>query len=144
MARILIVEDDLPLRRVLTMRLVRQGHGVTEADGVATACEALQAVSTPFDVILLDINLPDGTGWDVLRGQEQGLEMAHSRVIVMTALRPTPGRLREFQPSALVLKPCPLATLLQLIDHQLARPGEPVPCDTVTQPQQERVRSRGR
>src|SRR5215469_13166638 len=70
-ARILIVEDELALRRVITLNLVRRGYTVAEADSVMTADDACALSAEPFDLILLDINLPDQTGWDVLRHLKQ-------------------------------------------------------------------------
>jgi DNA-binding response OmpR family regulator len=134
-ARILIVEDELALRRVITLNLARRGYTVAEADSVVTADEACAASEEPFDVILLDINLPDQTGWDVLRNlQECGpsapekslpthsdhhLYRSEPRVIVMTAVRPQQSRLEEFHPAAVLLKPFPIGALLQLIERVL-------------------------
>ena len=137
MARILVVEDELALRRVITLNLVRRGYTVAEADSVVTANEACQASSEPFDLILLDINLPDQTGWDVLRYLETCVpslpgnpgsitktspekhSQSRPRVIVITAVRPQQSRLDEFQPEAVLLKPFPIAALLQLIERVL-------------------------
>jgi PAS domain S-box-containing protein len=62
--RILVVDDDEPTRRVLTAALASLGHAVRTADSVASAADAVRA---SFDVLLCDIGLPDGTGYDVLR-----------------------------------------------------------------------------
>jgi DNA-binding response OmpR family regulator len=130
-ARILIVEDELALRRVITLNLVRRGHTVVEADSVFTANEACAVSSEPFDLILLDINLPDQTGWDVLRYLEEcgrsvpqgGIAGKPDRslppIIVMTAVPPKQSRLDEFQPAAVLLKPFPIAALLRLIERVL-------------------------
>jgi DNA-binding response OmpR family regulator len=142
-ARILVVEDELALRRVITLNLARRGYTVAEADSVVTANDACQASSEPFDLILLDINLPDQTGWDVLRylekcgppvaahpesdteGSPEELQPSRPRVIVITAVRPQQSRLDEFHPEAVLLKPFPIAALLQLIERVLKRvPGE--------------------
>src|SRR5690348_15053180 len=103
MTSVLIVEDEAPLRRILTLALARRGYTVAEADSVETTLEALKAFAVPFDVILLDINLPDGTGWDVLRYLRQRADATTSatlrqppRAIVMAAIRPTQRRLDEF------------------------------------------------
>src|SRR5512146_2072415 len=114
MASVLIVEDEEPLRHNLTLYLARRGHTVAEADSVETAIEALEAFAAPFDVILLDINLPDGTGWDVLRYLRERTDepMAQQpRVIVTTAVRPAQCRLDEFRPEGFLLKPFPMDSL---------------------------------
>ena len=62
--RILIVEDDPDTRRVLKRLLQGRGHQVETATGVAEAVEL--AHREPFDLLLADIGLPDGSGHDLL------------------------------------------------------------------------------
>lgn len=62
--RILIVDDDFHIRRLLTTTLARAGYDVTEA---ASARDALdQARADPPDAILLDLGLPDRNGLEIL------------------------------------------------------------------------------
>lgn len=134
MARILVVEDEAPLRRIIVLNLVRRGHTVIEAENVATAQEALLAFAFQFDLLLLDLNLPDHTGWDVLRSLERppddlrASQNEHSRppaVIVITAGHPARSRVEEFHPAAVLLKPFPIEALLRLIQRVLtAVPAE--------------------
>jgi len=60
-----VVEDHEDTRRVLSRALRRKGFGVTVAGGVESAVEQFEA-SHP-DLVICDIGLPDGTGWDVMR-----------------------------------------------------------------------------
>ena len=60
--RILLVEDDRRVGAVMTSMLQRRGYAVEHA---ATATAALEAA--PCDLVLLDLNLPDGDGIDVCR-----------------------------------------------------------------------------
>lgn len=127
MAHILIVEDEDALRRIITLNLARRGFSVAEADSVAAADEAIAATPRPFDLILLDINLPDQTGWDVLRHLEpinRTTLAPQPRVIVITAVRPAQSRIEQFRPAAVLLKPFPLRALFALIDRVLAQPGK--------------------
>lgn len=110
------------------LNLVRRGHTVIEAENVATAQEALLAFAFQFDLILLDLNLPDHTGWDVLQSLERppddphASQNEHSRppaVIVITAGRPARSRVEEFHPAAVLLKPFPIEALLRLIQRVL-------------------------
>lgn len=63
--RVLIVEDDLMLQNGLTVGLGI--HGIV-AEPVSTCADAMAALETTvFDGVVLDIMLPDGSGFDVLR-----------------------------------------------------------------------------
>jgi CheY-like chemotaxis protein len=66
---VLVVEDHEDTRRVLSRALRRKGFGVTVAAGVESAVEQY-AASHP-DLVICDIGLPDGTGWDVMRRLSQ-------------------------------------------------------------------------
>lgn len=62
--RILIVENHTDTRETLVMLLQAYGHDVT---GVATMREALERLAIDdWDVLLSDIGLPDGNGWELL------------------------------------------------------------------------------
>ncbi|MDE2291940.1 MAG: hybrid sensor histidine kinase/response regulator [Elusimicrobia bacterium] len=64
-ARILVVDDDANLRESVRDNLELEGYDVVEA---GSGAEAMKAVVTGFfDVILMDFNLPDSTGIDVIR-----------------------------------------------------------------------------
>ena len=65
MTTILVVDDDLQLRRFLRTTLAGHGHAVAEAGTVAEAIDAIGRVHPA--VILLDLGLPDGDGLTLLR-----------------------------------------------------------------------------
>lgn len=62
--RLLIVDDDVELSATLVSRFQRLGMSVAAADRVAAALALAEAKT--FDVALLDLNLPDGTGIQLL------------------------------------------------------------------------------
>ncbi|MCL1693751.1 MAG: response regulator transcription factor [Actinomycetia bacterium] len=65
MATILIIEDDQRIRQSLSSRLAERGHDV---DAVGTAMAGVEsAVSGRFDVVVLDLGLPDLDGAEALR-----------------------------------------------------------------------------
>ncbi len=65
MTAVLLIEDDPDLRRLVADALARDGHHVESA---ATAMEGLEAVPHgDFDVIILDLGLPDLDGRDLLK-----------------------------------------------------------------------------
>lgn len=76
--RILLVEDHEPTRLALTQLLLRRGYQV---EGAATLVDARAFASEhTFDLVISDIGLPDGSGYDLMR------EMRQSRAIPGIAL----------------------------------------------------------
>jgi CheY-like chemotaxis protein len=63
--KILLVEDHIDTSRVMTRVLKRMGHDVHTAGTVAAAIQTLE--SEPFEVLVSDISLPDGSGLDLMR-----------------------------------------------------------------------------
>jgi DNA-binding response OmpR family regulator len=109
--RILVVDDEEALRHLIRRNLEVRGNEVREA---ATAEEAIEAISSDRpDLLLLDLNLPDRSGWDVLRVlRERGIELP---TVVISAVRVVPARLAEFRPMGYLPKPFPLEALLRLV-----------------------------
>ena len=65
MRKILLVEDDALLNKTLTYNLISEGYDTVSALNAGAAAEAL--ARTEYDLVLLDINLPDGSGYDLCR-----------------------------------------------------------------------------
>jgi two-component system OmpR family response regulator/two-component system response regulator QseB len=85
--RVLVVEDDEGIARGLAAHLGRTGHAVDCTPTLARAWTALAA--EPYDVVLLDLGLPDGDGTELLqrlRGASPGrLPDPVTPVLIMTA-----------------------------------------------------------
>jgi len=62
--RILVVEDHSETLQALSRLLSHFGHEISGADGAQSALNAIE--SKKFDVVLCDIALPDGNGYDVI------------------------------------------------------------------------------
>jgi DNA-binding response OmpR family regulator len=85
--RLLIVEDEAGLVSALQVALRREGYAVDQARTCAEARDKLGL--NPYDVVLLDITLPDGTGFDLTRairaGQVPLAEGDPPRILMLTA-----------------------------------------------------------
>jgi two-component system response regulator PilR (NtrC family) len=82
---VLLVEDEAGFRDVLQLGLAPKGFDTTAAAGIAEAKEALEA--GPFDAVVSDLRLKDGSGLDLLAWmKERGLEIP---VVIMTAFATT-------------------------------------------------------
>jgi DNA-binding response OmpR family regulator len=65
MARVLVVDDDDAVRLLVRRALEREGLRVEEAPDAARALQAFE--TTPWDLVVLDVSLPDLSGLDLLR-----------------------------------------------------------------------------
>jgi diguanylate cyclase (GGDEF)-like protein len=82
-ARLLIVDDVLENRDILRRRFERHGFQVTEADGGVAALDLIGRES--FDLVLLDIMMPDIAGLDVLKQVRSRFSPGELPVIMVTA-----------------------------------------------------------
>ncbi len=83
-ARILVVDDVEDNRVLLERRLKRQGHAVESAENGRVALEMVRDGS--FDLILLDVMMPEMDGYEVLEQLKQAQETRHIPVIMISAL----------------------------------------------------------
>ena len=81
----LLVVDDNKVNRMLLMHsLEEQGHCVTAA---VNGCEALELLRTnSFDLVLLDIEMPEMDGYQVLSTMKRDTQLRHIPVIMVTAV----------------------------------------------------------
>ncbi|HVY45744.1 MAG TPA: response regulator [Minicystis sp.] len=82
-ATVLVVDDDADLRESVAAALSDAGYDVREAESGQRAIESV-ARAAP-SVILLDLMMPDGNGWEVLERLRARVPGAHIPVIVMSA-----------------------------------------------------------
>ena len=81
--RILVVDDDPQIRRVMRVTLIAQGFEVRDARSAEQAFELLEKEN--FDLILLDINLPGAKGLEVCRSVRSTSDAA----VIMLTVRDT-------------------------------------------------------
>jgi signal transduction histidine kinase len=81
---LLVVDDDANNRDVLSRRLTHQGHVVKTADSGREALELMRG--TAFDLVLLDIMMPDMDGYEVLGQIKADGLLQHIPVIMISAL----------------------------------------------------------
>jgi signal transduction histidine kinase len=119
---ILLVEDHLHTREGIRRILEEEGARITEAEDGGTALDRLG--EDRFDVILLDMMLPDIDGRDVLKALQPGRRKKLKEVLVLTADL-TPERaeeVRKLGAHSLIAKPVDLNDLLERL-RRLARKG---------------------
>ncbi|ULO23077.1 adenylate/guanylate cyclase domain-containing protein [Methylocystis sp. SB2] len=108
-SRILVVDDNASNRELLKRRLERQGHSVGLAENGSCSLEMLR--EAPFDLILLDLLMPDISGFDVLSILKADPALRDIPVIVISALNEIDSIVRCIEAGA---------------DDYLAKPFDPV------------------
>ncbi|MCA9516235.1 MAG: response regulator transcription factor [Myxococcales bacterium] len=121
MARLLLVEDDPTLALSLRLALTDQGHAVTAVGTLARATAATDADEPGFDLIVLDLGLPDGDGLELcarLRARGDFVP-----IIALTARHTLEARVAGLRSGAddYVTKPFDLPELVARIDALLRR-----------------------
>jgi len=123
--RILLVEDAPGLRLTLSDRLASEGY-VVAAAGSGSA--ALARLSTePCDLVVLDVMLPDTSGFEVCRElRQRGLE---TPVLMLTARGEVADRVEGLRLGAddYLVKPFAMAELLARVEARLRRDAAPPP-----------------
>jgi DNA-binding response OmpR family regulator len=126
---VLLVEDDTSLGQVLKERLSRERLDVT---WLRTAVQAAAAIASgSWALIILDVKLPDGSGFDLAR---QAKQASPTPVMLMTALNSAANRLRGFNTGAdeYLPKPFHLREFLLRVRHVLATQSQTAADESAT------------
>ncbi len=116
---VLVVEDDLAIRRLVRMVLEREGYRVDVAgDGVEAV---LKLGLSEFDVIVLDLMMPNLDGFTFMNTLAENDPSRLNRIIVTSAASPSVIRDRmQGAPFAVLPKPFDIGTLAARVDDCVA------------------------
>lgn len=125
---LLLVEDDRTLAETLSERLVKEGYDVTWVDRAAAA--KTETERNRFDLLLLDVGLPDGNGFTLardLRAQPAGSLNRETPFVFLTAMTSAEYRLEGYELGAeeYIPKPFHLRELLLRVKHVLENHATP-------------------
>lgn len=116
MAKILIIEDDLPLSQTL-MNLLNRHHEAYHAISLSEAINKLKL--QPFDLLIIDRQLPDGDGIEIIHYlQERSLS---ARTLILTQNKSLPDKIEGLEIGAdeYLHKPFDYEELILRINHLL-------------------------
>ena len=118
MKRILIVEDDNLLNKTLTYNLKSDGYDITSVLNTKTAADNLTV--SEYDLVLLDINLPDGNCFDLCRVIKP--QHPDTMVIFLTANDQECDQIRGYEAGAVdyITKPFSVGALQRKISAMFA------------------------
>jgi DNA-binding response OmpR family regulator len=117
-ARVLVIDDEPDIRKLVAHLLRRAGHEVSEAENGRAGLRALHAF--PPDLVLLDVSMPDMDGWQTL---ERIRDLSDVPVLMLTARGDELERVRGLQAGAddYVVKPFGRQELLARVQAILRR-----------------------
>ena len=117
---ILVVDDEVVNLTLLSSKLQREGYTVTKAQNGRQALAILR--KQPFDLVLLDILMPEMDGFQVLEQMKSDEKLRHLPVIVISALDKMEDVIRGIEMGALdhLIKPFNPLLLDARIDAALA------------------------
>ncbi len=122
---ILIVDDELNIRRVLERAFAKEGYQVQTAEGGHQALRLLD--ETPCDLMLTDVVMPDMTGLELLKRARQ--KHPNLQVILMTAFGTIPTAVEAMRAGAFdfLTKPIDMETLRKVVRNALREPATAQP-----------------
>jgi two-component system phosphate regulon response regulator PhoB len=112
---VLLVEDDVSLRKVIATNLVARGYMPFEADSFEHAIDML---AVHPQLMILDIRLPDASGWDVAEWADETAIPVPA--IFISGYEPDRREMKRFEPCTFLKKPFDIKQLMSLVDHYLA------------------------
>lgn len=115
---VLVADDSVYIRRSVRQTLSRAGYRVSEAEDGMRALKTM--VDQPPDALVLDMEMPNLNGYDVLSMMHVHPELAHVKVIMLTSRTSEKhqARARELGAHVYLTKPCPEDVLLTTL-HKL-------------------------
>jgi CheY-like chemotaxis protein len=112
---ILIVEDEAPIRYLITEILEDDGYRVTSArNGMETLAYLRQQAELPR-LILLDLGMPVMTGWEFREEQQRDPKLAHIPVIIISAIISLSRTVSALNVAGYLDKPVDIDTLLSTV-----------------------------
>ncbi|MEK8130569.1 response regulator transcription factor [Paenibacillus filicis] len=130
---VLVVDDEWNMRNLLRIYLSKSGFQVTEASGGSEALSVIKQSS--FDLIILDVMMPDMDGWDVCKKIRK---VNQSPILMLTARTETQDKVHGFNVGAddYVVKPFEPEELIARVFALIRRAGmaetQPSPIETIS------------
>jgi CheY-like chemotaxis protein len=110
---ILFVDNRPEFMHQPVLRLRLEGYEVDEAESGDTALAKLH--ESDYDLLILDAELPDSDGWEVLKEVRQDPELRDQKIIVLMAAQGETGKLLLVPVDAELRRPFSMAQLLDAV-----------------------------
>ena len=119
---VLVAEDDAAIRKLICAIVRKQGVEVVSASDGSEAMARAQA--EPFDALLLDLMMPNQSGWDVMNQLTEQKSPLLSKTVVITAASDREiGQLPE--KARVIRKPFDIGELVRTVRETVGIPEDP-------------------
>jgi len=120
--RIFLLEDDSSLQKGIELKLTKEGHEIICAGRLS---QARLEIRKKFDIAILDLNLPDGSGMDICRELREKQAAAH--IIILTSNDTETDIVMGYETGAddYITKPFSLSVLISKINAVQRRIPQP-------------------
>ena len=121
MSKILVIDDELNLRKLAKANLTARGYQVVLAADGEQGLKLAQL--DPPHLILLDLMLPGMSGWDVLMALKTNQKLKKIPVIIMTATVPEGEeyKIRSMRAAGYLVKPFGVDELMRQVEQVLGK-----------------------
>ncbi len=118
--KVLVVDDEIPIQRIVKFNLEKEGYDVSLADNGKKALESVKQ-SRP-DIILLDVMMPEMDGYEVCKALKQNKSTKNIPVIMLTARGQESDEKKGLDAGAddYITKPFSPKKLMELVREKLA------------------------
>ena len=121
---ILVVDDDRNMRGLICKALAGNGYGTAEASNGKEALSYLRSSPRRPLLILLDLMMPEMTGWEFRKVQQGDPALSGIPVAIITGLEVPEGQLREIGAVDVLCKPSRVEPLVSLVSRFCGAPAK--------------------
>lgn len=118
--RVLVVDDDADIREVLEALIGRWGYEVATADSGRQALEILRSEQEPPGLVLLDLTMPDMSGWAVRDAMLEEPRLARVPVVVLSGVADADVCAEAQTTAGVLLKPVRSDKLREILQAHLS------------------------
>ena len=119
MPKVLVVEDDNDLRFIYNSALSRQGLDVVAVSNTVEAL--LHLTNQDFDVILLDMNMPDMPGLKLVEFAHDDVRLRHVPIIVVSATEQWRAQVTPLGVRHFMVKPVTMYEVIERVNEVLKK-----------------------
>ena len=131
--KILMIEDNEEISSLVKSSMEARGHSITVIDDGKKAIKTLESLQkNDYHIVLLDINLPGASGWQILAKIRSLTNISHWPIIMLTGIDDDTSESRALLDGAddYVVKPCTIKVLSARIEANMRKKTSDIVKDT--------------